>query len=202
MPVLFFDTETTGFLNDKVAIDSDQQPWLLQLGCRLDADDGELLAELTTLVKVPEGTEVPEGALNVHGITADKAINFGIDPMYAISTFHMLAMVSDTVVAHNLDYDMGILRVAYARLGRSGRFTDELQPKNAFCTMKNTVDIVKAPGRGNGYKWPKLIEAYQVLVDPEGFQNAHDAGADMLACRDVFYALKSRQASPQPTVGN
>ena len=58
-----------------------------------------------------------------------------------------------------------------------------------FCTMLNTVEIVKIPGR-KGYKWPKLDEAYRILVDPDGFEGAHDALADVKACRKVFYNLK------------
>ena len=51
--------------------------------------------------------------------------------------------------------------------------------------------VLKLPGRfGNSYKWPKLSEAYETLVDEEGFEGAHDAMADVRACRAVYYKLK------------
>ena len=58
--------------------------------------------------------------------------------------------------------------------------------------MEATTDICKIPPpRGSGYKWPKLEEAYRILVDPVGFEGAHDAMVDVEACRKVFYALKN-----------
>lgn len=61
--------------------------------------------------------------------------------------------------------------------------------------MKMAKQIVKAPltekqkacGFG-GYKNPNLQEAYKHFFGVE-FEGAHDAMADVRACRDVFFKL-------------
>ncbi len=184
-----FDTETTGFYKEKSPVDDPGQPYLVQLACHLEDDEGRVFGSLNLRVKIGNN-EVPSGAYNVHGISAEDANTNGVEPIIAIAAFHQLCMSADVLVAHNAKFDMNILRTAYARAGRLGKFTSEIQTKEVFCTMLNTTNIVKAPGRGSAYKWPKLIEAYRVLVDPAGFEGAHDAMIDVLACRDIFRALR------------
>ena len=57
------------------------------------------------------------------------------------------------------------------------------------CTMRIATNVLKIPGP-RGFKWPTLQEAYKRLVDPAGFEGAHDAITDVKACAAVFYALE------------
>ena len=139
--------------------------------------------------------EVPTGAFGVHGISKKIYEEFGVSSVTALGAFHGLAQRCDVLVAHNFAYDIKLLKIAYARLDKLEKFTSEIQSKPNFCTMNATTDLVKIPapyGRG-GYKWPKLDEAYRVLVNPEGFSGAHNAMADTFACRAVYYSLKTEK---------
>ena len=56
--------------------------------------------------------------------------------------------------------------------------------------MTGTKEICRIPGQ-YGYKWPSLSELHQTLFGT-GFEEAHDAGADVAACADCFLELKRR----------
>ena len=62
-----------------------------------------------------------------------------------------------------------------------------LKPK--YCTMKMSTNYCKLPGGKQGFKSPKLSELHQVMFG-EGFENAHDALADVRATVRCFWKLK------------
>ena len=184
---LFFDTETTGFPDDKAPANASKQPHILQLAAVLDGDKQRTYSSINLIINAGCG-EVPPDAAKVHGISKAIYEKFGVSYILALAAFHGLVERADVLVGHNVEFDMKMLKTAYARLGKDEKFT-EVASKSQFCTMQSTTDIVKMPGR-RGYKWPKLQEAYKALVNPRGFEGAHDAMADVKACRQIFYALK------------
>ena len=62
-----------------------------------------------------------------------------------------------------------------------------LKPK--YCTMKGSTDYCRLPGK-KGYKSPRLSELHQVLFG-KGFEDAHNAMADVEATERCFWKLKS-----------
>ena len=188
---LFFDTETTGFLNKDLPLTHSNQPHIIQIAAILDDEQREIRASINLIINAGCGA-VPEGAYKVHGINQATYEKFGVSYMVALATFHELCYKADILVGHNISYDLSMLKIAYNRVDKGTKFSSGVQNKTQFCTMLNTVDVVKIskPRGGAGYKWPKLDEAYRVLVNAEGFENAHDAMADVMACREVFYSLK------------
>ena len=64
-----------------------------------------------------------------------------------------------------------------------------LKPK--YCTMKLSTDYCKLPGK-KGFKSPRLAELHQVLFG-SGFDNAHNALADVEATARCFWELKNRK---------
>ena len=66
---------------------------------------------------------------------------------------------ADIVCGHNIEYDETVINYELERLRRKGDY----QPQKVVCTMKDTVEFCKLPGRGIGYKYPKLNELYKVL---------------------------------------
>jgi DNA polymerase III subunit epsilon len=193
MKPLFFDTETTGFpLKNNSELTHPDQPHLLQLGIRLDNGEKELKAQINILVDNGD-IIVPDAAFNVHGISSEIAQSHGITLTAALRTFHSLIEKADVIIAHNLAFDLKILRIGYARINQLNLFTEKVLTKASFCTMEAATNICKIPisyGNGSSYKWPTLDESYRTLVNEEGFIGAHDAMVDVNACRDVFYALK------------
>jgi len=189
---LFYDTETSGMLDFKREPDAPGQPCLIQLAFILDDEDGNTLSEFQTLIKPHPGVTFEQGAIRVHGITPEDAETKGIDVRDALSSLQSaIAFLPETdyFVAHNDNFDTRIIRGTCARNG----YEDLTKLREHKCTMLASTNVLKLPGRYPGkYKWPKLEQAYQVLVDVSGFENAHDAMVDTRACREVYYALKEK----------
>lgn len=174
MIALFFDTETTGFGKAR----------LVQLGAILqDIETGRILSEINTMVH-SEDFPIPKDASDIHGITNELADAYGLHMASVDRIFAFMLSKSDVVVAHNIQFDLTIIK---HNLELSGNIIGK---KRQFCTMQNTIDILKLPGRypGGNYKWPKMQEAYVHYFGKE-FEGAHDAMADVRACRDVYLKL-------------
>lgn len=184
MSVMFFDTETTGKYDFKAPHDAPQQPHLVQIAMILDDLEGNTIEEYETIIRLGN-VNIPISAQEIHGISTAIANAHGIDVKIALNKFDEFWQASNRIVAHNIEFDKKVMRTAYHRAGMEGLFG--MTP--TYCTMKHSTDLLKLPGR-YGYKWPKLDEAYRVLVDIEGFEGAHNALNDVRACRSVYYALR------------
>lgn len=191
MRVLFWDTETTGFFNEREPVDHPSQPHIVQLAAQLCEDDGSILAGFSFIVD--PGVEIPEGAAKVHGITTAKAVQLGMSTDFALSAFAHLYQRADAICAHNAKFDKGVTEAAIARHRRS------ITPlrKTMFCTMEAASPIINLPPtermKAAGFnkpKPPKLEEAVRHFFN-ESLDGAHDAMVDVIACRRVFFHLKS-----------
>ena len=184
---LFFDTETTGKALFKAPPEHPQQPHIVQLAAILFEDSGEERGSLNAIIK-PEGWTIPEEAAAIHGITTEIALKCGIPLMSAFSVFSNFLNLSDTLIAHNIQFDALILSVALSRLNGSGpvKCAEKLKTTPRFCTMHSTTQLCKLPGNYGDFKWPKLTEAHKHLfgTDVEG---AHDAMADVRACARIYF---------------
>ena len=202
MIALFFDTETTGVKSWK---DPDFIPRLVQLGAILqDLDSGRVLAEINLMV-IPEDVEIPEGATAVHGISTTMAIQFGLSMDPVDELFESLLLMADILVAHNTPYD---LEVMADNLKRSNDIFRETELAS-FDTMAAARDVVKAPLtqkqlayfkdrpdlKDGDYKSPNLTETYKHFFGVP-FEGAHDAMADIRACRDIYLELKKLNLTP------
>ncbi len=185
--ILFFDTETTGFVEFKLPASHPDQPHLVQIAAILDDDEGNTIETLDSII-LPEGfTEIPKAATAVHKITLARALDEGKPLKDCMRAFHRLAHVAKLWVAHNINFDRKVVKASYFRVGAEKHFS-ETTPK--YCTMLKGTQVCKIPGKFNNYKWPTLDEAYRLLVDKDGFEDAHNALADTQACRKVYYALQ------------
>ena len=125
----------------------------------------------------------------IHGITA--AVAEGGMPMKEI----LERLLNDICacrrfVAHNVNFDMNILRSEVIRakmpllFGKNDKgYTGVLNAMDLFCTMENGKGITKIPYRG-GWKWPKLVELYMCMFG-ETFC-AHNALEDVLAASKCY----------------
>ncbi len=116
---------------------------------------------------------------------------------------------ADTVVAHNAEYDMDLLQIEtdyYKDIHNDVQagtiWQDIINESKVFCTMLNSRDILKLPlseaqasffkdkGIDQQYKNPRLQEAHIYFMGYD-FEGAHDAMADVRACKDVYFKLHS-----------
>ena len=183
MITLFFDTETDGMLRFRDADDHPDQPRLLQIAMIL-ADEEKVWAEVSLLVHAER--PVPDEVFKIHGISEELSKRYGVVPQLAAAMFNNLARTADQIVCHNVDFDIRIMKAQFARMKRD---VSDWNSKPTVCTMKQSTAILKLPGTRGCFKWPRLQEAFCALVDPAGFEGAHDALADVRACRKVYEAL-------------
>lgn len=184
--ILFFDTETTGFIK-KNAPDS-EQPHIVQLAAILTDDNGKDVSCANYTIE-PDGYEIPEDSTKIHGITTERARLVGVPLGLVVALFMTMAAKARRAVAHNIDFDVSVLGIEARRCGV------DLSLPEKYCTMVNTRDIVKIPPTDRmiaagftSYKVPKLIESYTHFFG-KGFEGAHDAFADVRACRDVYFKI-------------
>ena len=89
-------------------------------------------------------------------------------------------------VAHNIAFDEKILGAEFLRLGRATPFLK----KPMHCTMKESTQYCALPGL-YGFKYPNLTELHRKLFQ-KAFEGAHDAYADVRACKAAYYELRTR----------
>lgn len=186
---LFFDTETTGKADMRSPATAKHQPYIVQLGAILCEDGGRERASVSLIIK-PDGWKIPQEAADIHGITDAIAEACGVPIISALSVLSMLALRADTVIAHNLDFDLFVAAAAFHRIGKESR----LAKMQRFCTMKATTELCRLPGR-YGFKWPKLEEALDILLQ-EKLEGAHDAMADTRGCARLYFHLQSLPPPP------
>lgn len=189
---IFFDTETTGVPVNYNAPMSDVKNWprLVQIGW-IVFSDGEKVSEKEYIIK-PDGFEIPEIASRVHGITTEKAIESGNEIREVLEDFFSTLSTCDTIVGHNISFDINIVGAEYWRLYQKSPFTDQ----KVFCTMKAGTDICKIPGK-YGYKWPKLHELYFAIFGEE-MGAAHTALQDISNTAKCYFAMVEKDAIKLP----
>ncbi len=180
---LFFDTETTGKANMQLPATHPTQPRLVQLACILAEGEDEL-AVLSCIVK-PFGFEIPKQASDVHGITMEMARRDGVDVSVALAMFKEFAAKATQYVAHNIAFDLLVM---------SRELLGKWHPLPTFCTMEAMTPICELPGP-YGFKWPRLAEAYQHAFN-EPLVGAHDALADVRACKRLYDWLQTKGKTP------
>ena len=197
--ILFFDTETTGFFQDRLPINHPDQPYIVQLAAELTDDDGGPIAGFSFIVDpgVSDGVFIPDRASDVHGITNERAVQFGVSAEFALSAFTHLYQRADIVCAHNIKFDRGVMEAAIAR------HYGKVLPlrKTLFCTMEAASPIVDLPPTERmlaaGFtkpKPPKLEECIKHFFNEE-LDGAHDAMIDVRACRRVYFHLRTLEAA-------
>lgn len=185
---LFFDTETTGVPKrwNAPLSDLDNWPRMVQIAWMTFDDAGNQL-DVQNHIILPEGYRIPLGAARVHGITTERALAEGVDLKMVLEQFAQAIEGTHTVVAHNIGFDENIVGAEFLRKMVPHHFNH----KKKFCTMKNTTNICKLPGKYGRYKWPSLNELHYFLFN-ESFDNQHDALADIQATARSFWELKRR----------
>lgn len=185
--LLFVDTETTGLPRSwrAPASDTDNWPRAVQIAWELTDGGGQVLEQASHVIR-PDGFEIPPASTAVHGITTERAIADGVELAGVLDALDRQAAEAAVLVAHNVDFDRKILLAELIRGARES----PLPALPTFCTMRTSTAVCAIPGE-RGYKWPNLDELHRCLFG-EAVVDAHDAGADVRACRRAFFALVER----------
>lgn len=203
--LMFFDTETNG-MPPKYLCQITDMPRIVQLSWIIADEDGNIEKKCGFMIK-PVDFEIPDDAVKVHGITKEKALRDGVDIKEAISLFMADLNICNAIAGHNVSFDIQVIRGELERL----KIKNAIHDMPYYCTMHLSVDYCKLPTeaayirhfsqylsyslrhpREYKYKFPKLIELYELLFD-ERFDNAHDANEDVEATVKCFFELLKRK---------
>jgi len=158
----------------------------------VDTSNWETKAQLSMLVKLREGITIDEGAESTHGISSEQCNRFGVSPDTAADIFSDLYQQSDIIVAHNLQFDSIVMEAALHRCSaiRKKKLSksNEKEGKQRICTMHESTELLKLPGKYGNYKWPSLSETYSFITDEE-LEGGHNALVDANACKSIFRYL-------------
>lgn len=194
MTYAFIDTETTGLFDFSKPADADGQPRLAQLAMVFVDDDMVETGAVEYLVK-PDGWEMSEGAMKVHGITTEHLLEHGMPVADVLAAYSQAVEEGRIIVAFNAQYDLKVMRGEMRRAGIDDLF--EQTPN--ICVMRAATDICRVPrANGRGFKFPKLSEAcahFEIENDAE-----HSAIGDARAALEIFRKLKPLGVLPDPKV--
>jgi DNA polymerase-3 subunit epsilon len=176
MKILVIDIETTGFLKEGGKI--------VEVGIvSLDLDNGQkeilydkLVHERPITLKEVENSWIVQNKY----ITVDEIRNstWLIKELQTIQD--ILNEYPDGATAFNRSFDFDFLE------HRGIRF-----PKKLPCPMLLSTDICKLPHKngGNGYKWPKVEEAWKHYYPDIDYVELHRGADDAYHEADIVYAL-------------
>lgn len=189
---LIYDTETTGFPSIYGAPHTNLEAWstarLVQLAWQLHDIDGSLISAHNIIVR-PDGFEIPYSAEQIHGISTERAIADGVPLSEALEVFENDLRRTKYIVAHNIEFDLGVVGSEVLRAERETSLWD----LKTIDTKLVSTDYCAIPGgKGGKFKWPTLTELHQKLFGV-AFEDAHDAAYDVDATSKCFFALISNR---------
>ena len=187
---LIFDTETTGLPRNYNAplTDFDNWPRMVQVAWQLHDAQGNLIESDSIIVK-PEGYTIPFNAVQIHGITNERALEEGQDLKAVLQKFVNAVNQTTYLCGHNIEFDNNIIGAELLRCG-----LENVLAAKPFIDTKNdeTTEFCAIPGgRGGKFKWPTLTELYSKLFNAS-FEEAHNAAFDVLATGKVFFEIIKR----------
>ena len=198
---LFYDTETTGLPLFKEPSEHPHQPHIVQLAAILvDMDTRNSIASMDVIIR-PTGFVIPDNVAAIHGITTEHAMDVGIPETMAVEMLMELWQGRQRI-GHNQNFDARILRIALKRFF-SGEAADRWKEGISGCTAIRATPICALPptekmkaAKRFHHKTPNLGEAYRYFHGKD-FENAHSAMADVLACRDVWFAIDDMEKAAE-----
>lgn len=177
-----FDSETSGMPDWKNPSEAGHQPHIVEIASLLCDAEGNVIDRYQAIVR-PAGWEItPENAA-IHGITHEMAMDVGIPEIEALEGFLAIHARADLRVAHNINFDDRIIRIALKRYHGAAIADAYKASGEKYCTCINARAPVGLK------KPPTLAEAYKHFFK-EDLVEAHRAMPDARACARVYFALQ------------
>jgi DNA polymerase III epsilon subunit-like protein len=176
--MIIFDTETTGLLKQEI-LDLDKQPKIIEFAA-IKLDDSTLEEKERIEFLINTNQEIPQIITKITGLRTD-------DFKDAFSFEHHFQKLAEFfigekyLIAHNLAFDVGMLRVDLERIGKLTNFPF---PPIQICTVQSTFQI-------KGYRL-NLTNLYQHLFN-DTFPEAHRAMRDVEALTKCVKNLINNQ---------
>jgi len=156
--------------------------------------DGKIIEEYNTIVKLPPGTVIHPRAQEVHGISFERTQDEGVEPAVVLARFREMVSTQDYYGAYNLPFDDKVMQAMAHRLQPDLKVGVEARDyvygkATGVCVMELTRAFLRIPHtNGTGFRNVKLEQAYRRVVGKQ-LVGAHDAMADTRAALAVFEQL-------------
>ena len=129
-----------------------------------------------------------------HGITDEISAEKGIFFSKFVEIFNNSLDFVDSIIAHNLNFDINVLRSELYRYGYLDIII-KLDSKKFICTMVSTKNLVRAKFKsGTGIKDPSLKELYEFVIG-KPITNQHNSEYDTLNLWNVVKTLYQKENS-------
>lgn len=189
-----YDTETTGLPLFKEPSDDPRQPHLVDICILAYNPDGSLADSFEAMIR-PDGWVIPHEVSVIHRISNEMAMDMGIPEAEALDGFMAIHDRAGLRIAHNINFDDRIMRIALSRY-RGKQAADDFKTTSTYCTCQNSTSLVKCPptekmiaaGRGKQYKQPTVAEALLHFTG-EPLIGGHRARPDAEACARIYFAM-------------
>ena len=221
MRILVFDTETTGLpkrqSNKEVTFTNEVDwPHIIQFSYVIFNTQTMVLEKLgDEIIRVPPNIIISPESVALHGITYEKSRDFGENIGDVLLRFTDDCEQADVIVAHNMQFDMNMIKAEFYRLlkmpiqdnetietpfttrQRIGldKFTNLVLSKTFSCTMRENVNLCNiriARADNTEYKkYPKLCELHAKLFDMVP-RKLHNSLHDVIVCLRCFYKVTYR----------
>jgi hypothetical protein len=204
MHILIFDTETTGLPKTKYLNGGNLNlwPYIVQFSyIILDVNLNKVIKVKDAIIKIPTDIIIPKETINIHGITNEISKEKGLPIEIIIDEFFADVLNIDLIVAHNLSFDLNMIKCELLRLIKENNnidkynnyFNEIVNLKKMYCTMQETVDLCNIEAKsknGNKFiKFPKLVELYEKLFKTTPIK-LHNSLNDVAVCARCFMKLK------------
>ncbi|HBR95000.1 MAG TPA: hypothetical protein DEA90_12640 [Opitutae bacterium] len=181
---LIIDTETTGLTPLSFVTERNYKQWprMIQIAWRL-ADEASIKVDHSALIR-PIGFQIPYRAMRIHGITQQQAEKEGKDLQKQLEALNKDMHDADSIIAHNLNFDLGILQSEAIRIDCPLTF-----PKKRYCTAYMGQAYLRKEKKERLADFPSLSAVHKELLGSD-YEPKHDALHDVIACAKVFEELR------------
>jgi DNA polymerase III epsilon subunit-like protein len=129
-------------------------------------------------------------AAKIHGFTVEKCSLFGDSEKAILDEFLHLWHTDAYLIAHNLEFDQGVIAVAIARYyPTETALLAAWQAAVGTCTMRENKERVDARTVKGAKKLPNLKETYKYFTG-EDLEQHHSANADAVACYTIWMYMQ------------
>lgn len=210
MRVLVFDTETTGLIKSNTIMYYELEifPYIVQFSYLLYDTEKSFVEKISdNIIRIPEKVVIPEECVKIHGISKQMTLK-GKDIGKCLLEFAKSYFQADIIVAHNLSFDINMVKTELMRTIQNSKEITHLldynnllyslnnPPKNKtyFCTLQNSIVLcnIKAINKKTGkeyIKYPKLMELHEKLFSSTP-KNLHNSLNDVIVCFRCYYMLE------------
>jgi DNA polymerase III epsilon subunit-like protein len=195
---LFIDIETSGLINK----DNNEFPLVLSISWIFT--QGNMIIDKSNFYIYYKQNEFKNDAVQINKIDYDTIRNEGVNIIDVLLTLNKYALMSDSVVCHNIDFDLPILEHTFNQnnlpyyLGEKYNLISwpkaEYLKDGAYsviCTMKLGSNILFREGIKKTGSYVNLEDLYFFLFKKE-IKNYHSSIADVEALYDIYFTLLKR----------